>query len=75
MYKFLGKTWSYFMGLKDMFLLMLSVILMIVTAGIIYDCRNPEGRAFIGSLLNNKEACYKSVKKRPKMGFHVVKND
>ena len=75
MYKFLSKTWSYFMGLKDMFLLMLSIFSIIATAGVIYDCRNPEGRAFIGSLLNNKKACYKPVKERPKMGFHIVETD
>lgn len=76
MYKFLSKTWSYFMGLKDMFLLMLSIFSIIATVGIVYDCRNSEGRAFIGHLFNNnKEACYKPVEKRPKMGFHVVETD
>jgi hypothetical protein len=78
MYKFLSKTWSYFMGLKDMFLLMLSILSIIVTAGIIYDCRNPEGRLFIGSLFNNNKKdkiSYKTVKERPKMGFHIVETD
>lgn len=74
MYKFLSKTWSYFMGLKDMFLLMLSMFSIFLAIGVTV----PEVRSYAEYLLNNNKedkVSYKSVKKRPKMGFHIVETD
>ncbi len=71
MYKFLSKTWSYFMGIKDMFLIMIAILGVLGFIGGVY-INTEDGEETRKKIFGIKEKpSYKDIKKRPKMGFSI----
>ncbi len=74
MYKFLSKTWSYFMGVKDCLLLLITIFSILFALGR-YMIKNGDMTANDILEIVGGETEEKPVKKTKKQKIHVVKTD
>lgn len=72
--KFLGKCWSYFMGVKDCLLVMITLtFLALFTVRCWINDGTMSEEEYMEVITGKKEEPKKN--KKTKMGFHVVEND